>query len=96
MDNISSRSGDVYSFGVLLWEMYAGAHAWKGSSFAQIVFQMTVKCQGLVVHEDAPEDYARLAKACMAFIKMDRPTFKQITTKLEAMIVALPPQAILE
>jgi hypothetical protein len=27
---------DVYSFGVLLWEMYCGTRAWAGLSSAQV------------------------------------------------------------
>ena len=31
------KSADVWAFGVLLWEMYAGQRAWAGMSYTQVM-----------------------------------------------------------
>jgi len=35
------QSVDVYSFGVILWEMYCGQRAWAGLNTAQVISQLT-------------------------------------------------------
>lgn len=35
------QSVDVYSFGVILWEMYCGQRAWAGLNTAQVTSQLT-------------------------------------------------------
>ncbi|PNH02754.1 putative serine/threonine-protein kinase [Tetrabaena socialis] len=44
VDNYSvSYKADMYSFGVLLWEMLAGVRPWEGLGVVPIAFQVTVK-----------------------------------------------------
>ncbi len=35
-----SKAVDVYSFGVLLWQMYSGSRPWSGLTHAQIIFKV--------------------------------------------------------
>ena len=43
-------SSQIYSFGVLLWQMYTGSRPWSGLSHAQIVMQVSCGPQALRIH----------------------------------------------
>ena len=91
MDGLMSQAADVYSFGTILWELWTGKRAWSSSSLAQIIFQLTVKRNGLKMPLDAPPEYCDLAMRCLSLEKSERPTFEEIIPKLEAMVAALDP-----
>ncbi|PNH05511.1 putative serine/threonine-protein kinase [Tetrabaena socialis] len=50
VDNYAiSYKVDIYSFGVLLWEMLAGAHPWEGLGTVAIAFQIAFKGRRLPI-----------------------------------------------
>jgi hypothetical protein len=92
---VMAKGGDVYSFGVMLWELYTGKRAWGGSSQAQVIFAITCKQTMLQLPSDAPPGYAALTTACMDRERLNRPGFDEIVKTLGELLaaeVAAPPQ----
>ena len=84
-----TKAADVYSFGVILWELYSGKRAWAGYSMVQIFFRLGTLRKGLVIPEDAPSKFKELASACMNFEPEERPSFDSIMEILETITQAL-------
>jgi serine/threonine protein kinase len=86
---VMAKGGDVYSFGVMLWELYTGKRAWSGCSQAQVIFAITCKKAGLELPSDAPAGYAALAMQCMDRERVNRPKFGEIVARLEELLEEL-------
>lgn len=78
-----SKAADVYSFGVLLWQMYCSSRAWAGMSHTAIIRAVCVDKQQLAFPEGAPEGYVALARACLAFEAPARPSFQDVVEVLQ-------------
>lgn len=86
MDGMMTRGCDVYSFGVLLWEMCSGKKAWAGSSIAQVIYSVTCKGEKLVPPQGVSQGLKDLMVACMAHERHTRPEFSDIVVKLDELI----------
>ena len=84
-----TKAADVFSFGVLLWEMWSGRRAWLGKLSTQILLAVTMPGKGLQVPADAPAPLAALMRSCLAFEPGERPTFSQVAEQLQAHLDAL-------
>eukprot|EP00798_Chlamydomonas_sp_ICE-L_P025632 gene25632-11290_t len=80
-----SKATDVYSFGVLMWQMYTCSRPWCGLTHAQIVMQVGTKGASLVWPENSDASYRALAESCMVVEPGDRPPFVDAVSRLEAM-----------
>ncbi|CAD7697579.1 unnamed protein product [Ostreobium quekettii] len=78
---------DVYSFGVLLWEMYCGQKPY-GSKVSAIVIRQQVIQNGLrpVFLEGTPIWFKQLVKRCWHQQAEQRPSFEDVRFELETLL----------
>ena len=69
---------DVYSFGVLLWEMLTGITPFNGMTPFQIMNAVCQNAQRPPIPEDTPEELTSLIEACWAQEPKDRPSFEKV------------------
>ncbi|KXZ54031.1 hypothetical protein GPECTOR_5g140 [Gonium pectorale] len=76
------KHSDVYSFGMLLWEMLTGQRPYKGLSPVQIL--MGVSSQGMRPEWPDAEwpQLCDLGRRCLAAEARERPTFRQLEVEL--------------
>eukprot|EP00889_Picochlorum_renovo_P000367 jgi/Picre1/27397/NNA_000364.t1 len=83
-DGQTSKASDIFSLGVLIWEVWTGEQAWEDSRAVQIIFAI---CRGdrLRIPEDMPADVADLTVRCWSLDPHDRPSIEEVIQVLEAL-----------
>ena len=80
-DNITDKV-DVYSFGIIIWEMYSRTQPYKGMSVSQIInFVCNEKGRpncDLIAKDDMPKGLFELMTKCWDKNPSSRPTFEEI------------------
>ncbi|PNH11410.1 Mitogen-activated protein kinase kinase kinase 13-A [Tetrabaena socialis] len=84
-DGVISKAVDVYSFGVLLWQLYTSSRPWAGLRHGQIIVMVVTQSAKLRFPPGCPPAYEALAMACMAADPKDRPPIKSVLAELEVM-----------
>lgn len=80
-----SYSSDVYSFGIVVWEVLSRKVPWAGISDIQDLYRLVFfQNERPVMPADAPIDLADMARACWVADPSERPAFKTILARLKA------------
>ncbi|KAF6258193.1 kinase-like domain-containing protein [Scenedesmus sp. NREL 46B-D3] len=84
-----SPAGDIYAFGILMWELYTGRVAWSGLHYGEVFERVALMQQRPPLPPSMPADYAQLMAAAWAADPFKRPSFAWIRQQLSAMLAGL-------
>ena len=77
----NSEAGDVYSYGVVLWELFTGKIPWEDVSAMQVVLMVGFHKSRLTIPTNIPAWAAELIEMCFKDAD-ERPSFAEIIAKL--------------
>ncbi|GAX77392.1 hypothetical protein CEUSTIGMA_g4838.t1 [Chlamydomonas eustigma] len=77
-DGIQSKAGDVYAFGIVLWELYTGEKVYEDMLGTLISEQVVEEGWRPAFPADTPKPYVELAASCWHADPSARPTFEEI------------------
>ncbi|KRY85643.1 Mitogen-activated protein kinase kinase kinase 9 [Trichinella pseudospiralis] len=78
-----SKASDVWSYGVLLWELLTGEVPYKGIDALAVAYGVAVNKLTLPIPSSCPEELSRMMEDCWNVEPRRRPTFKQLIVRLE-------------
>lgn len=81
VDNIISKSIDVYSFGVIMYELFTSRRAYAGMRYPTIYTQKILN-KPLQFPLQSPNEYRSLAESCMSLDHTKRPSIARIIDNL--------------
>ena len=85
-----SRTCDVWSFGVVCWELMTARIPFDGMSMVLVASKVALEGMRLPVPADAPLQLLRLMARCWAEAPAQRPEFSEVLTELEAIRQDVP------
>ncbi|ONM14054.1 Protein kinase superfamily protein [Zea mays] len=85
----SNEKCDVYSFGVILWELLTMQQPWSGLGPAQVVGAVAFQNRRLPIPKDTSPELAALVEACWDDDPRQRPSFSSIVDTLKKLLKAL-------
>ena len=74
----SSYESDVYSFGIVVWEVLSRELPWSNKARPSEILTAVIRGIRPLFHVDAPADMVDIAKACWCGEPKERPTFRAI------------------
>ncbi|GLI66067.1 hypothetical protein VaNZ11_009786 [Volvox africanus] len=83
-DGVISKATDVFSMGVLLWQLYTSSRPWAGLRHGQIIVMVVTQGARLRFPAGCPPAYEELALACMEPDPNHRPPIETVLAKLES------------
>ncbi|KAK7383316.1 hypothetical protein VNO78_28991 [Psophocarpus tetragonolobus] len=84
---------DVYSFGVILWELTTARIPWKGLNPMQVVGAVGFQNKRLEIPEDVDPAVAQIIRDCWQTEPHLRPSFSQLMTRLYRLQHLIVPKA---
>eukprot|EP00039_Didymoeca_costata_P000313 m.45098 g.45098 ORF g.45098 m.45098 type:complete len:475 (+) comp10191_c0_seq1:295-1719(+) len=86
---VSTSKSDVWSYGVVIWEIYSFGRAPYPRMSQKEVVEKVAKGYRMEKPETCPKDlYEKVMKWCWLIDAKDRPSFKQLSAKLKKFTVA--------
>jgi len=82
-DHIFSTKTDVWSFGVVVWEVLTRKEPFENKSPSDVIVGVTQSGMTVEIPNDCPPMFANLMRMCFQQDPASRPTFKEICTILE-------------
>lgn len=81
-----SKAADVFSFGVIMWEVFAAAHPWKGLTMGEVMTSVMIDGRRLIWGTGVPKAYAALADQCWQADPEARPSFARLVCALHDLL----------
>uniref|UniRef100_A0A0A9CYM2 non-specific serine/threonine protein kinase n=1 Tax=Arundo donax TaxID=35708 RepID=A0A0A9CYM2_ARUDO len=85
----SNEKCDVYSFGVILWELLTMQQPWSGLGPAQVVGAVAFQDRRLPLPKDSNPELAALVESCWDDDPRQRPSFSSIVDTLKKLLKAM-------
>ena len=82
MDNLSNKASDVYSFGLILYELITNEIPFDGLNSYEIVKTVVIKEKRPNFNKEIPSCYRNLIENCWSQNYQERPTFDSIVSLL--------------
>ncbi|KAG7483941.1 hypothetical protein MATL_G00043550 [Megalops atlanticus] len=82
--SLFSKSSDVWSFGVLLWELLTGEVPYREIDALAVAYGVAMNKLTLPIPSTCPEPFARLLEECWSPNPRSRPSFDSILSRLQA------------
>jgi len=76
--NNVNKAGNVWNYGVMIWEMQTRQDPLKGGNFNSVIREICDNISRLNIDETWPDIFKELFKSCCSFETADRPTFGNI------------------
>ncbi len=79
-----SESADVYSFGIIMWQVFTRKQPYTGRNFMNIALEVLDGCRPSIQNSECPPTVAVTMKRCWDGTPAERPTMEELVEIFEA------------
>lgn len=80
----TSYASDVYSFGMVVWEVLARDTPWATLRDREMFVRVVIKGERPAIPADAPADIADVMRACWASVPRERPSSQELMAGMKS------------